>query len=201
VSLRFAILTALAERPSTGLELARRFDRAFGYFWSASHQQIYREFERLSTDGLIAEVAESASPGRGQPRRFSITSSGLAALQAWVGEINEPTPPRQAIIVKMRAAAALGDLASIRAVLTHHLQVHESAYAGYLEIQARDFSVIRDDADTLKHLVLKSGLRMERASADWCREAIEAIDEMTGRAGQTATDHGRDVARDASVID
>jgi len=37
-----ALLVALSERPASGLELARRFDRSIGYFWHASHQQIYR---------------------------------------------------------------------------------------------------------------------------------------------------------------
>ncbi|MCW2652575.1 MAG: hypothetical protein QOE41_882 [Mycobacterium sp.] len=178
MALRFAILTALTERASTGFELARRFDRAFGYFWSASHQQIYRELERLHTNGLVTEAPRPAVSGRGQPKEFSITSAGTAALRAWVSQVDEPTPPREAIIVKIRAAAAVGDLEGIRAVVAHHLEVHEKTYATYREIEARDFSVIDNEADALKHLVLKGGLRIERAWADWCLEAIEALDGM-----------------------
>lgn len=47
MSLPHAILTALLEKPSSGLELTRRFDRSIGYFWSATHQQIYRELGKL----------------------------------------------------------------------------------------------------------------------------------------------------------
>jgi DNA-binding PadR family transcriptional regulator len=53
MSLRSAILTALIERPSSGKELTRRFDLSFGYFWHATHQQIYRELGQMSDAGLI----------------------------------------------------------------------------------------------------------------------------------------------------
>ena len=37
MSLRHAILTALIEKPSSGLALTHRFDRSIGYFWQATH--------------------------------------------------------------------------------------------------------------------------------------------------------------------
>jgi hypothetical protein len=43
MSLPHALLTALVEHPCSGSELAERFDRSIGYFWNATHQQIYRE--------------------------------------------------------------------------------------------------------------------------------------------------------------
>ena len=43
MSLAHAVLTSLIEKPSSGYELARRFDKSIGYFWHATHQQIYRE--------------------------------------------------------------------------------------------------------------------------------------------------------------
>ncbi|MFE0318652.1 PadR family transcriptional regulator, partial [Streptomyces albogriseolus] len=43
MSLPHAILTALLEKPSSGLELTRRVDRSIGDFWCAAPQQINRE--------------------------------------------------------------------------------------------------------------------------------------------------------------
>ena len=45
MSLSYVLLTSLLEKPSTGIELARRFDRSMGFFWHATHQQIYRELK------------------------------------------------------------------------------------------------------------------------------------------------------------
>ncbi|MEU0155402.1 PadR family transcriptional regulator [Micromonospora fulviviridis] len=42
MSLEHAILVSLLEQPASGYELARRFDRSIGRFWTATHQQIYR---------------------------------------------------------------------------------------------------------------------------------------------------------------
>ena len=42
MALEHAILVSLLEKPGSGYELARRFERSIGYFWTATHQQIYR---------------------------------------------------------------------------------------------------------------------------------------------------------------
>lgn len=181
MALQFAILTALSEREASGFELAKRFDRAFGYFWSASHQQIYRELDRLNTSGLIAEVPQPERRERGQPKRFSVTPIGFDALGEWLRKVDEPTPPREALVVKMRAAAAVGDLNGVRAVVAHHLEVHEQTYAKYKEIEERDFSVIEDAADTMRFLVLKGGIATERAQANWCREVLDTMDRIRSR--------------------
>lgn len=47
MSLSHVLLTSLIEKPSTGIELARRFDRSMGFFWNATHQQIYRELNAM----------------------------------------------------------------------------------------------------------------------------------------------------------
>lgn len=183
MALRFAILTALTERESSGFELARRFDQSIGYFWSATHQQIYRELDRLNELGLVAEAPAPKRPERGQPRRFSITAAGAEALRTWVREIDEPTQSREALIVRLRAAAANGTGQSVRAAVAHHLQVHEQTYAKYEEIAARDFATISDDSDRLRYLVLKRGLGYERAWIEWCREVLSTLDAMNNQAG------------------
>ncbi|WP_431972663.1 PadR family transcriptional regulator [Nocardia sp. bgisy134] len=185
MALQFAILTALAERESSGFELAKRFDRLYGYFWSASHQQIYRELDRLHATGLVAEVPQPERPGRGQPKRFAITEAGTTALRDWTGEIDEPTHARESLIVKTRAAASVGDFDGLRAVIAHHLAVHGSDLVKHTEIETRDFSTVDTDADALRHLVLKAGIAMEQLWVDWCREALDTLDTIQAR---TATE-------------
>jgi len=43
MSLPHALLTSLLEQPCSGMDLARRFGRSIGFFWPATHQQIYKE--------------------------------------------------------------------------------------------------------------------------------------------------------------
>ena len=66
MALEHAILVSLLEKPGSGYELARRFDRSIGHFWTATHQQIYRVLKRMEADGLLAvrEVAQQRPAGQ-----------------------------------------------------------------------------------------------------------------------------------------
>lgn len=46
-----APLTSPLEKPSLGHGFARRFDKSIDYFWSAAHQRIYHELERMAKAG------------------------------------------------------------------------------------------------------------------------------------------------------
>src|SRR2546427_2995102 len=70
MSLPPALLTALVEPPCSGSELAERFDRSIGYFWNATHQQIYRELARLEEAQWIEALP--AESGRGRKRQYRI---------------------------------------------------------------------------------------------------------------------------------
>ena len=59
MALEHALLVALSERPASGLELTRRFEKSLGFFWHATHQQIYRVLARMEADGWVTvEVVE-----------------------------------------------------------------------------------------------------------------------------------------------
>jgi len=176
VSLRYAILTGLNERPATGLELARRLDRSIGYFWNASHQQIYRDMDRLESDGWVSEIEQEGPPQKGRPRRFAITDAGREALTAWVQQVDEPAGTRDALLVRVRAAASLG-AAQVRQTVAHHLAAHERALLTYQEIEARDFAGDEPTSETaLLHLVLRRGIETEESWVRWCREVLDVVD-------------------------
>src|SRR6478672_2427592 len=60
VALEHALLVSLRERPATGIELTRRFDRSIGFFWRATHQQIYKVLRRMEGDRWITASAGDA---------------------------------------------------------------------------------------------------------------------------------------------
>ncbi|HEX5361461.1 MAG TPA: PadR family transcriptional regulator, partial [Fluviicoccus sp.] len=57
MSLPHALMTSLLEKSCSGYDLARRFEKSIGYFWRASHQQIYRELGRMEEAGWIRSEA------------------------------------------------------------------------------------------------------------------------------------------------
>lgn len=180
MSLKFAILTSLTEREGTGIELARRFDKSIGFFWPATHQQIYRELDRLATAELIIELPQEGPPRRGQPRRFAVTPAGQALLEEWIGEQDEPEPLRASLAVRVRAAAITGRVDEVRRALEHHRGLRRERLGQYLGIEQRDFAAV-DPADVrgvLQHRVLTLGIEGERSWLAWCDETLQVLDGL-----------------------
>ena len=53
MSLKHLILALVAARESTGYEITKEFDEVAGFFWRATHQQVYRELGTLADAGLL----------------------------------------------------------------------------------------------------------------------------------------------------
>jgi DNA-binding PadR family transcriptional regulator len=172
MSLRSAILTALIERPSSGKELMRRFDRSFGYFWHATHQQIYRELGQMSDAGLI-EL--HASQERGGPRTYAITGAGVQHLRDWVVTAQDPIPIRDPLLVRLRAAAVLGDI-DLNDQVQQHLDYHRALLETYRSIEERDFSgPLRGRRQRLQYLILQAGIDTELSWTGWCTNALKEL--------------------------
>lgn len=171
MSLPHAILTALLEKPSSGLELTRRFDRSIGYFWSSTHQQIYRELGRLEQAGRIRALP-AAVPARGQKKEYEVLPAGREELAAWVALAEDPRPVRDPLLLRMRAAAVVG-ADGMGAELRRHLTLHERQLAEYREIEKRNFTPApTTDEDRLRYLVLRGGIDLETFWISWLTRAI-----------------------------
>ncbi|MEU2875402.1 PadR family transcriptional regulator [Streptomyces sp. NPDC007070] len=187
MSLPHAILTALLEKPSSGLELTRRFDKSIGYFWSATHQQIYRELGRLEADGLIRALP-AEQPARGQKKSYEVLPAGRAELARWTAAAQDPKPLRDALLLRLRAAAVVGT-DGLAHDLERHLELHERQLAKYREIEKRDFPPGKDSSpDRLRHLVLRAGIDLETFWTQWLRHAVAEFAELPPYEGRVEPD-------------
>ena len=75
MALEHAILVALSEQASTGYDLARRFDKSIGQFWTATHQQVYKVLGRMEGDGWV-DVTVVAQDGRPDKKLYELTTDG-----------------------------------------------------------------------------------------------------------------------------
>ena len=75
MSLRNAVMAALLDGESSGYDLAKAFDASVANFWICTPQQLYRELDRMETDGLITArtVEQERRPNK---RLFSLTTGG-----------------------------------------------------------------------------------------------------------------------------
>ncbi len=176
MSLAHAVLTSLIEKPSSGFELARRFDKSIGYFWHATHQQIYRELARMEEAGWI--VSDSApDAGATRKREYRVLPAGRAELARWAQVPTAPSELRDEFTVKLRADAALDEVdlsGELRARIAHHTQ----RLADYRAIEARDFAKghAMPRAKRLQYLILKKGILYEEGSIAWATEALGVLE-------------------------
>ena len=177
MSLDHALLVSLMEKPSSGYELARRFDKSIGHFWHATHQQIYRVLARMEAAGWI--VGETQQGNSAPDRRiFSPTQGGRHALSDWLTEDTSVDSFRSTLMIKLRAAA-FDDPRRLIPELQNHLAQHLRALADYRQIEARDFSGPLAAQQALQYQVLKLGIASEQNWATWCQEALDLIHQLT----------------------
>ncbi|MFE5731091.1 PadR family transcriptional regulator [Streptomyces sp. NPDC056528] len=186
MALDHAILVSLLEKPGSGYELARRFERSIGYFWTATHQQIYRVLKRMESDGWI-DVRDVPQQGRPDKKEYSVAGPGRGALSAWLHEPIEPESVRHDLAVKIRGAA-FDDPAALIGEVERHRKAHTDRLAHYLAGETRDFG--EPDAEgtpgpaadgpldaerELQHVVLRGGIAYERMMIAWLDDVLATL--------------------------
>ncbi|KJY43437.1 PadR family transcriptional regulator [Streptomyces sp. NRRL B-1568] len=181
MALEHAILVSLLEKPGSGYELARRFERSIGYFWTATHQQIYRVLKRMEGDGWV-DVHAVEQQGRPDKKEYSVAALGRAALSQWLHEPVEPESVRHDLAVKIRGAAFDDPAALIREVERHH-RTHTERLAHYLAGEKRDFTgteapATPDAGQELQHVVLRGGIAYERMTIAWLDDVLATLHRL-----------------------
>ena len=174
MALEHALLVALSEQPASGLDLARRFGRSIGFFWSATHQQIYKVLGRMDADGWV-EVTEVAQTGRPDKKVYAVSPAGRAALASGLAEPTETQALRSEIAVKMRGAS-FGDRAEVLEVVRGALADHATRLDHYRQLMKRDYPEPGGLSGPAldQYLVLRGGIRLEEFWTDWLTEYLEA---------------------------
>lgn len=182
MALPHAILVALCEQAGSGYELARRFDRSIGYFWAASHQQIYRTLRAMEADGWV-HVTPVVQQGRPDKKVYTVSDAGRVELARWIAE---PLSGRGSAVadnrtrelaVKVRGAAH-GDISALRAQV-NALRAERAelldTYRGYEKRQFPNSANLRGSA-LHQYLVLRGGIRAEESAIEWLDEVATALE-------------------------
>ncbi len=185
MALEHAILMSLEEHPGSGYELTRRFERSIGYFWSASHQQIYRTLKRMVERGWVT-CEDVPQEGRPDKKLHRVDDRGREELRRWLSDPGEPASLRNELALKIRGAS-LGDVEAVMTEVAGHRDSHSRRLRLYRTIEERDFP----DPGALsgqglhQYLVLRGGIRVEQGFLEWCDEVLRAMhaDRIDDQAG------------------
>ncbi|GAB5898144.1 MULTISPECIES: PadR family transcriptional regulator [Mycolicibacterium] len=187
MALQHAILVSLCEQSGSGYELARRFDRSIGYFWTATHQQIYKTLRAMEADGWV-HVTPVVQHGRPDKKVYTVSDAGRGELARWISEpVTRAGSARggsvadnrtRDLAVKVRAAA-YGDIAALRsqidALRTERAELLD-VYRGYEKRQFPDPAALTGSA-LHQYLVLRGGIRAEESAIEWLSEVAAALKE------------------------
>ncbi|MEH2322691.1 MAG: PadR family transcriptional regulator [Nostoc sp.] len=177
MALAHAILAALVEASCSGYDLAKRFDGSVGFFWSASHQQIYRELAKLEDQGSISSesILQTRRPDK---RLYSVTDLGEQHLKEWIAQPCEPTPIKDDLLVKIFAGHIIPNQI-ILAELEHHQEAHLKKLSTYKELEQCYFQNPQElpESGKFQYLTLLNGISYETHWLAWCKQVMELLNQ------------------------
>ncbi len=119
MSVRFAILGLLAQRPRHGYDLRLAFEALAGgsESWEVKPAQVYATLDRLEEAGLVAQegLAQDAGP---EKRIYALTASGQTALQEWFDSGVPADHQKDEFFIKLMVCLASGQGEPARIIQT-----------------------------------------------------------------------------------
>jgi len=177
MALKFAILTLLLDGKKTGYELSQDFDSTSGYYWSASHQQIYKTLPTLLEDKLVS-CKVSNGETNSDKKTYAITRQGKKALKSWVELPTKKTPTKNTLLIKMLSTSLVG-----KDVIITQLQAYLKRLDAYsVSLKRKEEELFKDkiDKDSSLHdkgsyLTLRKAMLSTTVERVWVIESLNLL--------------------------
>jgi DNA-binding PadR family transcriptional regulator len=178
MALSHAILAVLANRACSGYDLAKQFDGSVGFFWHATHQQIYRELTKLEESGWV-DLEVMRQDGKPDRKCYSINAAGTAHLREWIVEPADLPPTKDELLVKL-FVGHLVPPAELVKLLEQQRSLHLENLATYESIEQQFFAQPGTLSMELRgqYLTLRAGIHHETGWLAWFDEAIEQLESV-----------------------
>lgn len=174
MSLKHAILAMLEIKVGTGYDIVGRFKESIGCFWSASHQQVYKELSELARNEWVSyqEVVQQGKPAK----IYQVTESGRDELNRWLMSSSKPGNYKDPFLVKVYAGAHM-PAEKLMQDLSAKIAEHRITLAEYqaLDSALRSMPPLKYEKFRFPHATLRFGLRIEQAWLEWALELQEQI--------------------------
>jgi DNA-binding PadR family transcriptional regulator len=175
MALAHAVMSLLAHKAYSGYEIAKEFEGSVGYFWQATHQQIYRELKKLEEQGWVS--VEVICQGKPLDKKvYHLTELGQQKLAEWIDTECDVGPIREDILVKIFAGHLVSKQELIQQ-LEHNRRLHLKRLATYEDMEKDLVSHQQEQplSELCRHITLSRGIRCEKEWITWCEEAMEIL--------------------------
>jgi DNA-binding PadR family transcriptional regulator len=198
MALRNAVMAALLEGEASGYDLAKGFEASVANFWMATPQQLYRELERMESEGLVSArvVHQERRPNK---RLFSLTEAGREVLRDYVlAAPSKPLALRDELMVKVQCVdiADADAVDAVRAAVAERVERARTKLGRYERLRerlldGRDEDEYFAEAERIgPYLTLLGGLALERANVQWGETALRRLDGRAQTLRQARTGAG-----------
>ncbi len=131
MSVRFAILGLLAQKPRHGYELRAAFEAVVGgdANWNVKPAQIYTTLERLEEAKLVersSDLGEGEEPAR---RIYAVTKAGRTALHEWFASGVSPDHQRDEFFIKLMIGMSSGEADPAHLLQTQRAYLYQELHA------------------------------------------------------------------------
>ncbi|GAA1445022.1 PadR family transcriptional regulator [Nocardiopsis tropica] len=180
MALRNAVMAALLDGAASGYDLAKNFDASVANFWMATPQQLYRELDRMESDGLIDAVVVRQER-RPDKRVFSLTAAGYRALREYTERSPRPAAMRDELLVQLQAVDA-GDADAVRASVAERIAWARGKLARYERLRLRLLDGRTEDEHVARaerigpYLTLLGGISLEEENIRWGERVLALLD-------------------------
>jgi DNA-binding PadR family transcriptional regulator len=130
MSVRYAILGLLAQKPRHGYELRVAFEAVVGgdENWEVKPAQIYTTLERLEEAGLVERTSDLGEGDEPSRRVYALTRSGHEALAEWFATGVTPEHQRDEFFVKLMVGLASGEANPRKVIQTQRSHLYQELH-------------------------------------------------------------------------
>ena len=175
MSVRYAILGLLAQKPRHGYELRAAFEAVVGgdANWAVKPAQIYTTLDRLEEAGLVersSDLGEGDEPSR---RVYAVTASGHAALAEWFARSAPPGHERDEFFVKLMISLASGEADPQRVIQTQRSYLYQELHDATTQREVYD-----PQTELAQILLLDKVVMHLEADLRWLDMTEQRLDDM-----------------------
>jgi DNA-binding PadR family transcriptional regulator len=182
-AVNWALLGLVIERPSYGLELYHRYERAYSDVLPvSSRSHIYTALDVLQARGLIERIPDRDAAGRQPKPHYRATRMGVNSYEEWLVEQVDAQLRQQQLWVRQLAIFAADPAEALRVL--HRYRNRFLAGAGDVGLTA-DSSATRC-RDLVERLVVEQQRIAVGGMLTWLQTAHAYFEHLAGSAGDDA---------------
>jgi DNA-binding PadR family transcriptional regulator len=169
----------LSEKKLSGYDITKRMEGEIGYFWYASHSQIYTELRKMEDEGYVEHsvVHQEDNPDK---KLYEITEEGEDALLDWLKRFSfRDRKLKSELLLKIYMLDKIPEEDALELIYEYRGE-YKKRLERFKEIEDRHFGEekLKDKRYAYKYMALLNGIYYYEYAISWCDRVIKTIEKF-----------------------